>query len=59
MPDIDGLMQEWPTQFEELLKETSVPSADADVDLATYTDIACGNLDAFSKIFLLVYLFVF
>ena len=21
MPDIDGLMQEWPTQFEELLKE--------------------------------------
>jgi hypothetical protein len=21
MPDIDSLMQEWPTQFEELLKE--------------------------------------
>ncbi|CAF1522076.1 unnamed protein product [Rotaria magnacalcarata] len=45
MPDIDGLMQEWPTQFEELLKETSVPSADIDADLATYTDIACSLLD--------------
>jgi hypothetical protein len=21
MPDVDSLMQEWPTQFEELLKE--------------------------------------
>jgi hypothetical protein len=21
MPDVDNLMQEWPTQFEELLKE--------------------------------------
>ena len=56
MPDVDSLMQEWPTQFEELLKEvsilifssiiiylfkTSVPPADVDVDLATYTDIAC------------------
>ncbi len=57
MPDVDNLMQEWPTQFEELLKEvfiinyfirklsfvfqTAVPPADIDVDLATYTDIAC------------------
>jgi hypothetical protein len=24
MPDIDGLMQEWPTQFEELLREVFV-----------------------------------
>lgn len=23
MPDVDSLMQEWPTQFEELLKEVS------------------------------------
>ncbi|CAF0884891.1 unnamed protein product [Rotaria sp. Silwood1] len=45
MPDIDSLMQEWPTQFEELLKETSVPSADIDADLTTYTDIACSLLD--------------
>lgn len=44
MPDIDGLMQEWPSQFEELLRETSVPSADIDVDLSTYTDIACCML---------------
>lgn len=45
MPDVDSLMQEWPTQFEELLKETSAPPADIDVDLATYTDIACSLLD--------------
>ncbi|CAF0926449.1 unnamed protein product [Rotaria sp. Silwood1] len=45
MPDIDSLMQEWPTQFEELLKETSIPPAEVDVDLATYTDIACSLLD--------------
>ncbi|CAF0799331.1 unnamed protein product [Rotaria sordida] len=45
MPDIDSLMQEWPAQFEELLKETSVPPAEADVDLATYADIACSLLD--------------
>jgi len=45
MPDVDTLMQEWPTQFEELLKETNVPAADADVDLGTYTDIACALLD--------------
>ncbi|CAF2395189.1 unnamed protein product [Rotaria sp. Silwood2] len=45
MPDIDSLMQEWPAQFEELLKETSVPPAEADIDLATYADIACSLLD--------------
>ncbi|CAF1166642.1 unnamed protein product [Adineta steineri] len=45
MPNIDDLMQEWPTQFEDLLKETSVPSADIDTDLTTYTDIACALLD--------------
>ncbi|CAF5207731.1 unnamed protein product, partial [Rotaria magnacalcarata] len=45
MPDIDSLMQEWPVQFEELLKETSVPPADVDTDLATYVDIACSLLD--------------
>ncbi|CAF0870134.1 unnamed protein product [Adineta steineri] len=45
MPDVDNLMQEWPTQFEELLKEVSVPPADIDTDLSTYTDIACSLLD--------------
>jgi hypothetical protein len=24
MPDVDSLMQEWPTQFEELLKEVFI-----------------------------------
>ncbi|ELU06595.1 hypothetical protein CAPTEDRAFT_181738 [Capitella teleta] len=45
MPDIDNLMQEWPPEFEELLKEISLPSADLDCDLSTYVEIICGLLD--------------
>ncbi|CAF1687979.1 unnamed protein product [Adineta ricciae] len=45
MPDVDSLMQEWPSEFEDLLRETAVPPADADVDLPTYIDIACALLD--------------
>ncbi|CAF0821605.1 unnamed protein product [Adineta ricciae] len=45
MPNVDDLMQEWPTQFEDLLRETSAPPADIDTDLTTYTDIACALLD--------------
>ena len=39
MPDIDKLMQEWPPEFEELLKEVDLPTADLDCDLSTYVDI--------------------
>jgi intraflagellar transport protein 46 len=45
MPDIDTLMQEWPSEFEELLKEVSLPTADIDCDLATYVDMICAILD--------------
>lgn len=45
MPDIDFLMQEWPPEMEEMLKETGIPTADLDCDLATYVDICCGLLD--------------
>ena len=36
MPDIDTLMQEWPSQLEEVLKEFGIPTADFDCDVATY-----------------------
>ena len=41
MPDIDKLMQEWPAEFEELLKEVDLPTADLDCDLVTYVEIIC------------------
>ena len=44
MPNIDDLMQEWPENFEELLKEVGLPTADLDCDLATYVDMICGKL---------------
>merc|ERR1712141_325837 len=45
MPDIDTLMQEWPSQLEEVLKEFGIPTADFDCDVATYVDIICALLD--------------
>lgn len=45
MPSIDNLMREWPPEFEELLKEVSLPSPELDVDLNTYADILCAMLD--------------
>ncbi|CAL4126333.1 unnamed protein product, partial [Meganyctiphanes norvegica] len=45
MPDIDSLMQEWPGEVEELLKEVDLPSAALEVDLPQYVDILCGILD--------------
>lgn len=46
MPDIETLMQEWPAEMEELLKEVSLPTADLDCDLTTYVDLICGELCA-------------
>ncbi len=43
MPNIDDLMQEWPEQFEELLKEVALPTADIECDLPTYVDMICGE----------------
>ncbi|XP_064617466.1 intraflagellar transport protein 46 homolog isoform X2 [Liolophura sinensis] len=45
MPDIDNLMQEWPPEFEELLKEVGLPTADLDCDLGQYVDMICAILD--------------
>ncbi|KAK3587700.1 hypothetical protein CHS0354_042487 [Potamilus streckersoni] len=45
MPDIDTLMQEWPSEFEELLKEVGLPTADLNCELSQYVDIICSVLD--------------
>lgn len=45
MPSIDQLMQEWDPEFEELLKEVKLPSADMDCDLSQYVEIICALLD--------------
>ena len=41
MPDIESLMQEWPSEFEEMLKHVNLPSAELDCDLGEYVDIIC------------------
>lgn len=45
MPDIEPLMQEWPAEFEELLNQVGLPTADLDVELSQYVDLVCGILD--------------
>ncbi|XP_022807618.1 intraflagellar transport protein 46 homolog [Stylophora pistillata] len=45
MPDIDSLMQEWPPEFEDLLNQVGLPTADLDVELHQYVDLICGILD--------------
>jgi len=45
MPDIDLLMQEWPSEVENLLSEMALPSADLDCSLPTYIDMICSILD--------------
>ncbi|KAM9836429.1 intraflagellar transport protein 46 homolog isoform 2-T2 [Aulostomus maculatus] len=45
MPDIDVLMQEWPSELEELLGRLQLPPARLDCSLLQYCDIVCGLLD--------------
>ncbi|XP_012558832.1 intraflagellar transport protein 46 homolog isoform X1 [Hydra vulgaris] len=45
MPDIEKLMQEWPPEFEELLNNLKLPSADIECELAEYIDIICAIVD--------------
>uniref|UniRef100_A0A0B7A5U1 Intraflagellar transport protein 46 homolog n=1 Tax=Arion vulgaris TaxID=1028688 RepID=A0A0B7A5U1_9EUPU len=45
MPDIDTLMQEWPPEFEHLLKEVGLPTAELDCDLVEYVEIIASILD--------------
>ena len=45
MPPIERLMEEWPTEIEELLEKIRLPTADLDVDLKQFARIACAMLD--------------
>ncbi|XP_056224942.1 intraflagellar transport protein 46 homolog isoform X1 [Seriola aureovittata] len=45
MPDIDSLMQEWPSELEELLGRLQLPAARLHCDLTQYTDVLCSLLD--------------
>lgn len=45
MTSVDQLMQEWPTGFEDLLKECDLSLAELDCDLPTYVSIICALLD--------------
>lgn len=46
MPDLDQLMQEWPLDFENLLKTMGgIPDASLQCDLRTYVDVMCALLD--------------
>lgn len=44
MPDIDALMQEWPSEFEALLNEVPLPSPKLEVDIVEYVKIICATL---------------
>eukprot|EP01029_Cantina_marsupialis_P030310 TRINITY_DN815_c0_g1_i1.p1 TRINITY_DN815_c0_g1~~TRINITY_DN815_c0_g1_i1.p1 ORF type:complete len:400 (-),score=155.76 TRINITY_DN815_c0_g1_i1:488-1687(-) len=45
MPDVEVLMQEWPAEFEEALKDIPVPGANINMELKEYCRVACALLD--------------
>jgi len=45
MPEIETLMQEWPTEFEELLSTVRLPTADLNCTLKEYVHIVCSITD--------------
>lgn len=45
MPDIDALMQEWPADIEDVLRQIELPTAEMDVSLEEYVDLICSLLD--------------
>lgn len=45
MPEIDTLMEMWPTEFEEALKKIPLPSPDLALSLGEYSKILCSILD--------------
>ena len=45
MPEIETLMQEWPTEFEELLSTVQLPTADLNCTLKEYVHIVCSITD--------------
>lgn len=45
MPDIDSLMQEWPSELEELLGRLQLPPARLQCSTAEYAEAVCAMLD--------------
>ncbi|XP_030320635.1 intraflagellar transport protein 46 homolog isoform X2 [Calypte anna] len=45
MPDIESLMQEWSSEFEELLGKVGLPTAEMNCNLAEYINMICAILD--------------
>jgi len=45
MPDIEDLMQVWPEEVENLMKQVKIPSSDIDLDLKDYARVVCAILD--------------
>lgn len=45
MPDVDSLMQEWPPQFEEMLKQVSLPDPEIALSTEEYAKVLCALLD--------------
>ncbi len=45
MPDIDSLMQEWPVEFEDALRQVAIPKADMDVSTEDFAKVLCAVMD--------------
>lgn len=45
MPDIESLMQEWPEEFEDLLRRVKLPPAEMDLSLPEYARVICNLFD--------------
>lgn len=45
MPDINDLMDVWPSEIEEMFKRIRMPGPDIDLDLHTYATLACNLMD--------------
>jgi intraflagellar transport protein 46 len=45
MPDIDNLLQEWPPEMEQALKEIPFPGPEIDMHAADYARLVCSMVD--------------
>jgi len=45
MPDIDKLMEEWPSEFEEMLRDVALPHAELEASLPELARVACAIMD--------------
>eukprot|EP00002_Diphylleia_rotans_P016933 TRINITY_DN3292_c0_g1_i2.p1 TRINITY_DN3292_c0_g1~~TRINITY_DN3292_c0_g1_i2.p1 ORF type:complete len:285 (+),score=61.48 TRINITY_DN3292_c0_g1_i2:371-1225(+) len=45
MPDLESLMQIWPSEVEEILNTVNMPTAEVDLDVKGFSQLACGLVD--------------